>query len=257
LPQIAKELEGKFEKCIEDQNGNHVIQKLIERLKPGKENNGIYEVVYKNIIELSKHQYGCRVIQTLLKKCNEKQVTKMLEKIYKDVKELSEDQYGNYIIQYILENQKNIEPIYEGLKGNIYDFSIHKYASNVVERALNFGNAKQRENIINEIIKQDDQMKECLLSMVKDKFGNYVVQKLIEFSDDNMRENIIKRIISSQSLKKKDGFSKHVINFIEKIGFNAVTGQIKNENNNNTQFAMNNNNSNNMGNLMLNNPLSQ
>ena len=216
LPQITLELKDHFEKCIEDQNGNHVIQKLIERLKPG-ENKGIYDVVYENLVELSRHQYGCRVIQTLLKKCNQEQISKMLEKIYKNVKELSEDQYGNYIIQYILENQKNIDPIYEGLKGNIYDFSIHKYASNVVERALNFGNAKQRQNIINEIIMQDDQMKECLLSMVKDKFGNYVVQKLIEFSDEEMRENIIKRIISSQSLKKKDGFSKHVINFIEKF----------------------------------------
>ena len=219
LTDITKELEGHYPKCIEDQNGNHVIQKLIERLKPGKENNGIYEVVYKNIVELSKHQYGCRVIQTLLKKCNEKQVEKMLEKIYKDVKELSEDQYGNYIIQYILENQKgkNVDSIYEGLKSHIYDFSIHKYASNVVERALNFGNEKQRQNIINEIIEQDDHEKECLLSMVKDKFGNYVVQKIIEFSTPDMRKNIINRIISSQSFKKKDGFSKHVINFIEKL----------------------------------------
>ena len=58
--------------------------------------------------------------------------------------------------------------------------------------------------------------------MVKDKFGNYVVQKLIEFSDAKTRENIINRIISSQSLKKKDGFSKHVINFIEKL--NSSTG---------------------------------
>ena len=226
LIDITKELEGHYPKCIEDQNGNHVIQKLIERLKPGKENNGIYEVVYKNIVELSKHQYGCRVIQTLLKKCNEKQVSKMLEKIYKDVKELSEDQYGNYIIQYILENQKgkNVDSIYEGLKGNIYDFSIHKYASNVVERALNFGNEVQRQNIINEIIEQDDQVKECLLSMVKDKFGNYVVQKIIEFSTPDMRKNIINRIISSQSFKKKDGFSKHVINFIEKL--NSQNGGI-------------------------------
>ncbi len=81
-------------------------------------------------------------------------------------------------------------------------------------------------------------MKECLLSMVKDKFGNYVVQKIIEFSDPEMRENIINRIISSQSLKKKDGFSKHVINFIEKLnsqggGINLdltpSTGKEKNE----------------------------
>ena len=60
-------------------------------------------------------------------------------------------------------------------------------------------------------------MKDCLLSMVKDKFGNYVVQKIIEFSNNEMRQNIINRIISSQGFKKKDGFSKHVINFIEKL----------------------------------------
>ena len=44
-----------------------------------------------------------------------------------------------------------------------------------------------------------------------------VVQKIIEYSDSVTRKNIINRIISSQTLKKKDGFSKHVINFIEKL----------------------------------------
>ena len=237
LSQITLELKDHFEKCIEDQNGNHVIQKLIERLKPG-ENNDIYEVVYKKIVQLSKHQYGCRVIQTLLKKCNQEQISKILEKIIKNVKELSEDQYGNYIIQYILETQKdkNIDLIYEGLKGNIYDFSIHKYASNVVERALNFGNEKQRQNIIDEIIAQDKN-KECLLSMVKDKFGNYVVQKLIECGDQKSKNTIIQRITSNLAYKKKDGFSKHVINFIDKLNQenNGVNTPSYMDNNNKTE----------------------
>ena len=156
----------------------------------------------------------------------------MLDEICKEVKELSEDQYGNYIIQYILEHNKgnNVDMIYEKLKGNIYDFSLHKYASNVIERALNYGNDKQRKNIIDEIIKQDDAMQDCILSMVKDKFGNYVAQKLIEFSNEKTRENIIKRISSSQSLKKKDGFSKHVINFIEKLNSSNNGNNDKNKN---------------------------
>jgi methionine salvage enolase-phosphatase E1 len=229
LSLITLELKDHFAKLIEDQNGNHVIQKLIERLKIG-ENNGIYDVVYNNIVYLSKHQYGCRVIQTLLKQCNDEQKKKILDEICKEVKELSEDQYGNYIIQYILEHNKgnNVDIIYEKLKGNIYDFSLHKYASNVIEKALNYGNEKQRKNIIDEIIQKDDQIQESLLSMVKDKFGNYVVQKIIEFSDEKTRENIIKRIISSQSLKKKDGFSKHVINFIEKLNSNNNGNNDKN-----------------------------
>jgi len=76
----------------------------------------------------------------------------------------------------------------------------------------------------------DDQTNESLLALVKDKYGNYVVQKMIEVADVKTKEKIIKRIISSQALKKRDGFcnilfitftAKHVINFIEKMGFNA------------------------------------
>ena len=80
LPQITLELKDKIDQCIENQNGNHVIQKLIDRIDI-KENDEIYEVVYNNLISLSKHTYGCRVIQTLLKKCNEQMVEKMLKKI--------------------------------------------------------------------------------------------------------------------------------------------------------------------------------
>jgi hypothetical protein len=237
LPDISYELKMHFESLIEDQNGNHVIQKLIERSKQG-ENIDIFEIVYKNISKLSKHQYGCRVIQTLLKKCSQEQINKLFTILYNLVVELSKDQYGNYIIQYILDNKNGYgaNPIYEKLKGNIYEFSLHKYASNVVEKALSCGTEEQRKNIINEIIKQDDNSKETLLSMVKDKFGNYVVQQIIEYSDQNFKENIINRIISSQSLGKKNGFSKHVINFIEKlqadgtVNLNNLNRNEKNEN---------------------------
>lgn len=71
--------------------------------------------------------------------------------------------------------------------------------------------------------------------MVKDKYGNYVVQKMIEAADERTKLNIVNRIISSQSLKKRDGFckfslivAKHVINFIEKMGFSA--GALTNSN---------------------------
>ena len=143
------------------------------------------------------------------------------------------DQYGNYIIQYILENKivKNVEPIYEGIKGNIFEFSKHKFASNVVEKSLTFGNKEQRKNIINEILALDDEKKDCIFTLTKDKFGNYVVQKMIEYSDEKTKKNIIERILSNPGMKKKEGFTKHVINFIEKINT-----QVKHQDNKNNNF---------------------
>ena len=70
----------------------------------------------------------------------------------------------------------------------------------------------------------DDEKKDCIFTLTKDKFGNYVVQKMIEYSDKKKKKNIIDRILSNPGIKKKEGFTKHVINLIEKIN-----GQIKHQ----------------------------
>ena len=34
--EILQELEGQVLKCVKDQNGNHVVQKVIERVEPAR-----------------------------------------------------------------------------------------------------------------------------------------------------------------------------------------------------------------------------
>ena len=41
---IVRELQGQVMRCVRDQNGNHVIQKIIERVKPTTEILSILEV---------------------------------------------------------------------------------------------------------------------------------------------------------------------------------------------------------------------
>ena len=53
--------------------------------------------------------------------------------------------------------------------------------------------------------------------MVKDKFANYVIQKMIEYSDNINQQILIKNILSNKNKLKNEGFSKHVLNYIEKI----------------------------------------
>jgi hypothetical protein len=61
--------------------------------------------------------------------------------------------------------------------------SIHKYASNVIERCLHFGSNEEKNHLIDEIILKGDKVHNSLVSLVKDKFGNYVVQKMIEYAE--------------------------------------------------------------------------
>ena len=46
---VLKEIKKDIRKCIEDQNGNHVVQKLIEKLPKG-EHNEILKVIYGSVI---------------------------------------------------------------------------------------------------------------------------------------------------------------------------------------------------------------
>jgi hypothetical protein len=62
---------------------------------------------------------------------------------------------------------------------------------------------------------------------------------MIEFSDMKNKDILVKKIISSQMLKKRDGFSKHVMGMIEKLGLTSLLEQGNNDNqniNNNTNI---------------------
>ena len=125
--------------------------------------------------------------------------------------------------------------------------SIHKYASNVIEKCLHYGTDEQKIKLINELLNKDDNVHDSLISLVKDKFGNYVVQKMIEYSPEKQRKLIIEHILNNAELKKKkENFAKHVFSYIEKKGYinNNTLKYSQNIANNNVNNSPENNNNN-------------
>lgn len=59
---MVAELDGSIMKCVRDQNGNHVIQKCIECV-PQDRVQFIVSSFFGQVVSLSSHPYGCRVIQ--------------------------------------------------------------------------------------------------------------------------------------------------------------------------------------------------
>lgn len=60
--KMVMELDGQVMRCVRDQNGNHVIQKCIECI-PEDAIHFIVSTFYDQVVTLSTHPYGCRVIQ--------------------------------------------------------------------------------------------------------------------------------------------------------------------------------------------------
>lgn len=159
--------------CIHDQNGNHVIQKCIEvvskrakkALNAGdvekadaltKQVDFIIRDVLVNTATLSCHPYGCRVLQRILEHCGEAKKVEVLDEIMTCHRKLLDDQYGNYVIQHVLQFGRHIDRdsilaivVESGLLG----LSRQKFASNVVEKLLKYGNSSQRRAILREMLK--------------------------------------------------------------------------------------------------------
>ncbi len=86
-------MEGNVLKCVKDQNGNHVIQKAIERVSP--ENiRFIIDAFYGQIYVLATHPYGCRVIQRIFEHCSEKEIVRMKQELLTFFRNLY---WGNFI----------------------------------------------------------------------------------------------------------------------------------------------------------------
>ncbi|KAI3931705.1 hypothetical protein MKW92_050438 [Papaver armeniacum] len=216
--QMVGELDGHVMRCVRDQNGNHVIQKCIECI-PQDAIHFIVSTFYDQVVTLSTHPYGCRVIQRVLEHCDDATTQRiMMDEIMKSICMLAQDQYGNYVVQHVLEHGKPHErsSIITKLAGQIVQMSQQKFASNVVEKCLAFGGPVERQILVNEMLGTTDE-NEPLQAMMKDQFANYVVQKVLETVDDHQRELILGRIKVHLNALKKYTYGKHIVARVEKL----------------------------------------
>ena len=174
LTDLLQELDSCVLTCIQDQNGNHVMQKIIEVMSmKANEVEGmtgdlnlsnsmamriqfIVNDVLANVRTLCCHPYGCRVLQRMLEHCVEFQKAATLDEIRHCHKALLDDQYGNYVIQHVLQygRESDRDSLLNIVVNNdLLKLSRQKFASNVVEKLLKYGNSNQRNAIVREMLK--------------------------------------------------------------------------------------------------------
>ncbi|KAL4488851.1 hypothetical protein ABPG72_016504 [Tetrahymena utriculariae] len=262
---LIQELNNKIMTCIQDQNGNHVIQKCFETLSSSKLTTIINEVI-QNIEELAFHPYGCRVIQRILEFCSNPETKKIYEKLMTNLIRLCECQYGNYIIQYIIEKGQKLEKdeILQVVKFHFVELSLNKFASNVTEKSIVYSDEEFKAGVLDVLLRPNTQshLDTGIVRLTKNAFGNYVVQRLYEKSQHETKLRVCQYLLQNNDVYNEvisNSFGKHVLSYIEKhrvdipmnqIQQNGGNTQNQNMNNNNNSGSLNNNinNYNNNGN---------
>jgi len=130
-----------------------------------------------------------KIIISLTKTVNQKQ--RFISQILNDLIQLVSDPFGNYAVSQIFEKwePKVCKPIYDKLTNKIFELSIQKYSSCVIEKCLEYGDKNTCSTFIKEITNS-----QRLSALVSHSYGNFVIQKALKLAQGDERNNLIMAI---------------------------------------------------------------
>jgi Pumilio-family RNA binding repeat len=175
---------------VQDLNGNHVIQKCLNKLGP-ENSQFIFEAVGLHCVIVGTHRHGCCVLQRCIDHAKGQQRSKLIGSITRNSFSLVQDPFGNYVVQYILDldEPKFTQPLCLSLAGNIPGLSKQKFSSNVIEKCLRTADVETKRMMIEEMLHANE-----IEKMLRDSFANYVVQTAMDYADPDTKMRMIDTI---------------------------------------------------------------
>ncbi|KAJ5067455.1 pumilio domain-containing protein [Anaeramoeba ignava] len=190
-------------------NGNHVIQKCLTKFT-SESNAPIFQEVANNCIHISKTQ------ARLLRNAEMYDFSSGIQKITinfincRKFSELMQDPFANYVIQYILDLDSMPIEFVEKVRDNIFDLSMQKFSSNVVEKCLRSKNTQMKDELLNELIRNQDKISQLLT----DPYGNYVVQTALKVAEKEKHKQLSEVIKPHLQLVRNLPYGKKIQNMI-------------------------------------------
>jgi len=175
---------------IQDLNGNHVIQKCLNKLN-ADDATFIFQAVGEHCVDVGTHRHGCCVLQRCIDHADGVQKTWLIDMITRNSVTLVQDPFGNYVVQYIIDlNQDNFtEPVVRQFHGRIAGLSRHKFSSNVIEKCLRCASDVSKDMIVDELLAPGE-----MPNLLRDNFANYVIQTALEYATPMMKHRLVEGI---------------------------------------------------------------
>eukprot|EP01065_Artemidia_motanka_P044439 TRINITY_DN6328_c0_g1_i1.p1 TRINITY_DN6328_c0_g1~~TRINITY_DN6328_c0_g1_i1.p1 ORF type:complete len:503 (+),score=68.60 TRINITY_DN6328_c0_g1_i1:474-1982(+) len=157
---------------VKDVNGNHVIQKCLQRFE-NQDKQFIYDALADRLLECATHRHGCCILQRCIDFGSDEQKMQLVMEIIANVVAMVKDPFGNYVVQYVLDlgmSFINVRMI-RNLLGSVAMLSMNKFSSNVIEKCIRQAPEDVKQLLIEEITEPSE-----LPQLLRDQFANYVVQ---------------------------------------------------------------------------------
>jgi len=205
---VKKALGSSVVALIQDLNGNHVIQRCLNRLL-SEDNQFIYDAVTSgnHCVQVATHRHGCCVLQRCIDHASDKQKVQLIHEITKNALVLVQDAFGNYVVQYVLDLPfpDLVKALALAFLGHIRQLSAQKFSSNVVEKVLNISDQGARSLIIQEVIDEPH-----FLEMLQDPFANYVIQTALNVAEQRQHDMLVDTIKPYVNKIRNTPFGKRI-----------------------------------------------
>ncbi|KAI5841910.1 armadillo-type protein [Morchella snyderi] len=187
IATIIRALESKVVDLIQDLNGNHVIQKCLNRLK-GQDAQFIFDAVGRHCIPVGTHRHGCCVLQRCIDHASGDQRAQLVQQITAHAVQLVQDPFGNYVVQYILDLNEPMfsEPLILQFRGRVCELSKQKFSSNVMEKCIRVAQQSTKAILLEEMMNHAEMEK-----LLRDSYANYVIQTAIEYSGPHLKQQLV------------------------------------------------------------------
>ncbi|THH20986.1 hypothetical protein EW146_g472 [Bondarzewia mesenterica] len=197
---------------IKDLNGNHVIQKCLNKLAP-EDNQFIYNAVAANCVEVATHRHGCCVLQRCIDHASDHQRIQLVNEITYNALTLVQDPYGNYVVQYILDLNDNrfSDAVIRQFIGNVCALSVQKFSSNVIEKCVRVAEHGTRKMLIDELLNRTR-----LEKLLRDSYGNYCVQTALDYAEPGQRALLVEGIRPVLPLIRNTPYGKRIQNKLQR-----------------------------------------
>ncbi|KII86320.1 hypothetical protein PLICRDRAFT_164809 [Plicaturopsis crispa FD-325 SS-3] len=197
---------------IKDLNGNHVIQKCLNKLAP-EDNQFIYNAVAANCVEVATHRHGCCVLQRCIDHASDHQRIQLVNEITYNALTLVQDPYGNYVVQYILDLNDNrfSDAVIRQFTGNVCALSVQKFSSNVIEKCIRVAEHSTRKMLIEELLNRTR-----LEKLLRDSYGNYCVQTALDYAEPGQRALLVEGIRPVLPLIRNTPYGKRIQNKLQR-----------------------------------------
>ncbi|KAF9454952.1 pumilio-family RNA binding protein [Macrolepiota fuliginosa MF-IS2] len=211
---------------IKDLNGNHVIQKCLNKLAP-EDNQFIYNAVAANCVEVATHRHGCCVLQRCVDHASDHQRIQLVNEITYNALTLVQDPYGNYVVQYILDlnDSRFSDAVIRQFQGNVCALSVQKFSSNVIEKCVRVAEHSTRKILIDELLNRSR-----LEKLLRDSYGNYCVQTALDYAEPAQRALLVEGIRPVLPLIRNTPYGKRIQNKLQREAQNLEFGTYQNHN---------------------------